>query len=180
MINFKAKYNSNGTIKRLNKKQNYDNIPAYFVELNVNSKKDLNALKKVADNWKGNIYATDVYERLKFYHYNNSNASALEERFFALTTQRNNFNKLNFKKILGVVEIFLPLGEDPEIEFLQTNPKFLKKNPKIKHIGKTIVDNIKKILKDETIALYSTYNAIPFYEKQGFKIIEDNLMKLIR
>ena len=41
MINFKAKYNSNSTIKRLNKKQKYDNIPAYFVELDVNSKKDL-------------------------------------------------------------------------------------------------------------------------------------------
>lgn len=178
MINFKANLNSIGIVKRLNKDNSYSDLPVSFVELDINSKRDLFAMKKVANNWMGNIYANDVYERFKVNQ--ERNLENQEERFFALTSQKENFDKLDYKRILGVAEIYLPLGEDAEIEFLQTNQSFLTECPSIKHIGKVIVDKIKNILANETIALYSTYDAIPFYQKQGFKIIEENLMKLVR
>lgn len=178
MINFKANLHSVGTIQKLDKSNHYTKQPAYFVELNTKSKKDLNALERIATSWKDNIYATDTYYRFKENFFKEQQEH--NERFFALTTQKNGFDKLDHHKILGVAEIYLPFDEDPEIEFLQTNPKFLKNKAKFKHIGKVIVDKIKKILANNTISLYSTYNAIPFYEKQGFRLIEDNLMKLIR
>ena len=178
MINFKANLHSIGTVQKLDKSNHYTKQQASFVELDTKSKKDLNALERVATSWKDNIYATDTYYRFKENFFKEQ--QEYNERFFALTTQKKGFDKLDHHKILGVAEIYLPIDEDPEIEFLQTNPKFLKKNPKIKHTGKVIIDKIKQILQNKTISLYSTYKAIPFYEKQGFKVIEENLMKLVR
>lgn len=179
MINFKASLNSTGTIQKIDKNNNFSNIPVAFVELDINSTKDLNVLKKVSKYWeKGDIYARDVYERFRANQ--EQKVENPDERFFALTRQSGDFEHLKYNQILGVAEIYLPIGEPPEIEFLQTRPKFLTKKTKIKHVGKVIVDKIKQILAGKTIELYSTYDAIPFYEKQGFKVIEGNLMKLIR
>ncbi len=181
MITFKANLSALTNIKQLTGEQTYKNIPAAFVELQIDSEDDLNALETIAYDWQdGDIYARDVYERFRI-NYEEQNPKT-NERFFALTTQSENFKNLNPYKILGVAELYKPSENISEIEFLQTSPAYLNniELPQIKHIGKAMIDCFKMIIKDKDISLYTTASAKSFYEKMGFKNIESNLMLLKR
>lgn len=181
MINFKGHLALKSKVQELQHENCYRNISACLVELDKNSEDDYKVLKDIAETWKvGDLYANDVYERFKSNFENKTRTP--EERFFVLTKQSKNFDKLNYTKILGVAELYKPEDSPLEIEFLQTNPKYIKTkvSPKIKHIGKAIVKGFLKIIKDKEIALFTTPNAKSFYEKLGFINIESNLMKLKR
>lgn len=177
MINFKGKLALPTEVQQLHLNDSYKRIPVSFVELNKTSKNDLEALSKAANLWRNNdIYAFDVYDRFRKIFY--EQIEAPEERFFVLTKQRINLDKLDSSKILGVAELYKPDDGPIEIEFLQTDPAYINtmELPKIKHVGMAIVEGFKKILKDKEIALFTTPTAKPFYEKLGFKNIESNLM----
>lgn len=181
MISFKGNLATTAVIQQLYNNSSYNSIPASFVELDTTSESDLEAIGKVAKEWReGDLYAADVYNRFKT-NYENQSISD-EERFFVLTKQRMNFDKLDYSKILGVAELYKPEDGPIEIEFLQTDPTYISTFdlPQIKHVGKAIIESIKQILNDKEIRLFTTPTAKSFYEKMGFKTIESNLMSLVR
>ena len=181
MISFKANLINNTNVKQLNHSGNYKNMPARIVELDIDSDLDLEALKKVKENWKnGDLFAEEIYNSFKQYHDKLSTNNA--EKFYALTSQYGGYNNLDGNKILGVAQIYKEAGNSLEIEFLQTNPQYKHgiENRRIKHIGKAITQSIKSIYKDNDITLFSTRAGKPFYKKLGFEIVEDTFMKLKR
>ena len=64
------------------------------------------------------------------------------------------------------------------MEFFQVNPKYKHGASKreYKHIGTGILNSLKELYKN-SIELSSTYEAAKFYEKQGFKITDNDLLK---
>ena len=125
MISFKANLITETKVKRLRRNEEYAIIPAYLVELDISSKNNLKALQRVSKNWEyGDLYAADIYNRFRIIQ---EDASQNEnERFFVLTRQNRNLGKLDFRKILGVAELYEPDETCSEIEFLQTNPKYCR------------------------------------------------------
>lgn len=170
MINFKGKLALSTEIQQLSQGNIYKQVPASFVELDITSKDDLIALRNIAQDWKNNDrFAAEIYNDFKYdFKYPTD-----EDRYFVLTKQDANHNKLDYSKALGVAKLYKSEDKPMLIDYLQTNPKYIntnsKKLPEMKHIGKTIVESLKKILNNREIWLYTDSEIVPFYEKLGFK-----------
>lgn len=180
MISFKANLTTQTSVKRLRNEKAYVDMPAYLVELDLFSKSNLKTLQKVSKSWEnGDLYAVDVCSRFQINQENPENNYG--ERFFVLTRQNSSWDNLDYRKILGVAELYEPSDDCTEIEFLQTNPKYLQKvKPKMKNIGKSIVEAFIEMVKGKEFSLFTTPTAKMFYEKLGFVNIESNLMRLKR
>ena len=180
MINFKANFITETSVKRLRNEKEYATVPAYLVELDISSRSNLKALQKLSKSWEnGDLYAADVC--LRFQANQEKPENNYGERFFVLTRQNRSWEKLDYRKILGVAELYEPSDTCTEIEFLQTNPKYLREiNPKMKNIGKSIVEAFIEMVKSKEFSLFTTPTAKMFYEKLGFVNVESNLMRLKR
>jgi hypothetical protein len=110
MISFKANLVNSINIKQLDKNGCYKDIPANFVELNIKSESDLNTLSKVKENWKQeDSFAKLIYN--SFYHYHNLRNKSKKGKFYALTSQQDDFKELDENKILGVTQIYKNTGK---------------------------------------------------------------------
>ena len=173
MISFHAHKISNVVIKRLNYKSDATDYNASFVELNTSSKEDLVALKKIGRTWeKGGSYAADIYDMFSYDYlcsetFNNT-------RYFALTTQKQDFENLDAYKILGVVSVSEKYKDRRIIQRLQVEPSNTHYSPikKFKGIGSSIVKTLQNMFKDRDLEVVpdSIKNEF-FYEKLGFKFI---------
>lgn len=154
-ISFQGHFINNTQIKELSNKK-YVPLDVAFVELEPHNKNDLNTLYEIKDEWNG------LFEYL-IYNY-------------ALTTQKDSFELMDYKKILGIVQ-FNKTDTTNEIEFIQTNPLYITKSRNFfskifqkktyKKIGSAMVNSLKN-LSDKSIKLYSIENAEEFYKKLGF------------
>lgn len=178
-ISFKAKFIKTSPVKKLSHGI-YKKIDASFVELNKN---DLKPLYETTSEW-NQLFSNAIYnnaqDKLKY----------CKTRFhlYALTTQKEGFETLQPKKVLGLVEY----QEGPrfdEINLLQINPKyknnerttkdkllgiFKKERNQYKNCGKSIIDSLKEMYKTKTINVDSATSSTGFYEKNGFKSIYEN------
>ena len=168
-INFQGHFITNTQIKELSNKK-YVPLDVAFVELEPHNKNDLNTLYEIKDEWNG------LFEYLIYNYAFESSIIKNNRQFYALTTQKNSFELMDYKKILGIVQ-FNKTDTTNEIEFIQTNPlyitksrnffqKFFKKKT-YKKIGSAMVNSLKN-LSDKSIKLYSIKNAEEFYKKLGF------------
>ena len=170
MITFKAQYIQPTTIKRRGLDGNFHDYKASIVELNADSENDLLALNKANCEW-GNC-KTILCDITRIFNFlNNKTRESQAERFFALTKQKENFEKLNEKDLLGVLQTRRNKDQTLEIENFQvapdTNYNAVVRN--YKNIGKSLIECIKEVFKNEKeILLEAEKSSIPFYEKQGF------------
>ena len=89
-----------------------------------------------------------------------------------MTTQSENFEKLESEKILGLSLFSETTKPENEINWLQTNPvyKYGSIEPrKYKGIGKAIIEYVKEHYRDKNIKVFAADDAINFYKKLGFK-----------
>ena len=148
---------------------------ASIVELSSKDKNDIEALGKTSKEWQKikSGYAPSIYyEMFKPRLYPDVNY----EKILALTTQNEDYNKLDYQKILGLAVYSDKTEPVNEISWLQTNPKtnFETKNKReYKELGKKLVDYMKEI-SDKPLYVQSSDKAIKFYEKQGFEAIDDS------
>ncbi len=178
-ISFKGSFINPTNIKKLDG-QHYNDFQASFVELNPKDASDLDMLNKIRTTWNGNF--NDII-------YNSAFCSSFCEdknkKFYALTSQQDSFDKLDYKKVLGVVEMN-KCEKTNRIEFLQVNPDYIsgkpkswlsklfsnksdsnKKLPFFKRVGAAILDSLKKHT-DKSLDLVSVDSATGFYKKNGF------------
>ena len=98
MITFQANYLNSASIKRINTyKPSIKKVA--FVEINPNNPSDVLALHKAAIKWDktgGEGFAYDICEAVN---------KGKPDRFFALTTQHDRFDNLNFKQILSLAPV---------------------------------------------------------------------------
>ena len=149
--------------------KNSEPVRTAVIELGHNDIKSVQSLANKWDSWLTNLMCAKFYEPEK-----HKNA-----RFFAISTQENNFQKVNPSKILAMFEV-----DDNKtkytMEYLDVHPKY-RKNPNIVNekrkgitkIGDACIKFIRErfATKKET-DLYAVDSAKPFYEKVGCKKVE--------
>ena len=154
-INFKAKYIDTAIIKKRNMFV-YKPISVNIVEFDRNNSTDIMACRKVISDF-GNMMKSDHPEGV---------------RFWGLTTQKDNFDKIDPNSFLGIMKFFNIGYDEMIISTLQTKPEtqysHFGTNREFKGVGKALIEKIKSMKGDKTIRLVPLLNVIPFYEKLGF------------
>ncbi|MBP3821327.1 hypothetical protein J6G99_06780 [bacterium] len=179
-ISFGALKKSNASVK-----YNYNNIYIPYntsiVELDKNDNKDFQSLYDLAHLWNEKYNGSFAYDILLEASKNKPNFDMFKEHYIALTTQENNFEKLDPEQILGV-SMITEYDNSSEINWLQVKPDTKcigNKNRKFKDIGKAIIDYIKSESSGRHIWLTSSIEAVDFYKKQHFKPRDGRFSKYI-
>ncbi len=166
VLTFKANYLNSATIQRINI---YKSCPkkVSFVEINPTESLDVLAANKIAAKWDktgDGTFAHDICRAIN---------RGEKSRFFALTTQQDTFEKLDYEKILSLAQVKTEKEDEYEefIEFLQVDPDNLSSSyyAEFSHIGTAMLDSLKKLFCKKCIGLNSVRSAIKFYLRNGFK-----------
>ena len=180
-INFKANFLKTAYIGKTTNNKSSCHSEVSIVELDTNNKNDVEALAKTACEWNkvASGYAFEIYnEALKFKLY----PDVVKEHYLALTLQNENYKNLDSNKILGLALFTEKNDINDELTWLQVNPNTnfenSKNGRKYKHIGKTLVDFVKCIA-DKPLYIQADDKAIKFYEKQGFRHLDDTKPSLM-
>ncbi len=145
--------------------KNGEQLRAAIIELD---KRDVKSVQKVTDKWDSHL--TDLM-CAKFYQPDNYKNA----RFFAVSTQDADYQKVNPSKVLALFEV----DDNKTVYTLQyldvhpkhrRNPNLIGKRKGISKIGEACIDFIRNrfATKKET-ELYAVESAKPFYEKTGCK-----------
>ncbi len=176
-MNFKAKYIQPTYVKKLDESGlKYIPEKLSFVKLDKNSFSDVSAITAVAKMWRSRLieevastlekFLTGVYRTLSYDAY-------------AITTQKKNFQKLDPKKIVCVIDASPELKDKRDIFVydFEVMPELQRgqKNAAYQKVGKGTIESLKCLC--DRITLKSLYSATGFYEANGFKLV--NKDKLI-
>lgn len=168
-VSFGAKLVSKQSIKKVaeNSYKAKDELVS-FVKINPKSSYDIKALREVAEKSKKCSFAEDIYNDTLDYFRKDSTSGNV----FALTTQKDNFSKLESDKILGLVEV-LPDGckkDSVFIDYILKIPTNVKTaTEEFGKVGTGMLNGLKEFYKDKKISLFSLESAVEFYLKNGFK-----------
>ena len=178
MINFQARYITSGFLKD----SEHNNKCVNFVELELDSNSDKKTLKKTNRNWikeyrklckkQNSETNTDAYLAESIYrNFKRARKTPNSKTFYAITTQNDNFEKLNHEDILGLTEITTHYVGKYEIENLQAKPNCTAsiQNKPYHKIGTSIIDCLKKALPYKEIQVSPIFDVSEFYEKNGFE-----------
>jgi hypothetical protein len=174
MISFGARYVDKGSVSKYdNNTCKYKPVDVNIVELEKNNKADLETLRNSNNSWKGGRFTK--YISKNFEDFSRDAKWQDNHRFYALTTQSDTFNKLDSDKILGYVEI-AERNDGIELKNLQGKPEnnFPKKSRQYKNVGKCVSDFLKKF--KQTIEAISDYPAEGFYVKEGYELVDSELL----
>lgn len=173
-ISFTAKYIKSACIQKIPFE---DGIPketkVSCIELDPENNADLDAAFNVAERWNTNEGYPDYIALSMKYP---PNEPGVQDRYYALTTQNNNFEIPDPEKIIAISQVNIKDNE-AHIEFLQAKPVKTNNHNEpfvYKKVGTAMLDLFKKLFFNKTILLYSRPTAIEFYLKNGF-ICEDEL-----
>ena len=149
-----------------------------MVELTRN---DISDLREVSKKWRSTLGLYIASDSRTF-------INSGSYHFYALTKQKNNFEKLVVDDVLGLAEI-KELDTFNRVLYIQTKPEYISRRygcslpdricnsfknvlispfRKFKHIGKGMLDSVKDIFPDKRIELTSVDEAVGFYKKQDF------------
>ena len=171
-INFRAKpINKSLFIKKydLNKNQ-YTDFQVAFVKLDKDNKNDIIAVDEATKHWNDGIFIKRIATASHW-------MKTVPIDIYALTSQSNNFDKLDYKQIIGFAEM-----RDDNMQkkykwlhYLEVKYDAIKvgsesKN-KYKYAGSTILSSLKKIYKNISLFSVRHPNIEKFYRQNGF--IED-------
>ncbi len=175
-LHFGAKFIKNVNIQKYNPKTHlYRDAKTSLVEFEPDNYSDMMAIISTVREWKGQMFAGAIAQRASYIADGILNKDI--NHIYLLTTQQSNLEKLKPGKILGMAHMSSGLGAS-ELKFFQVNPKLKHgaPRPEYKHIGTGILNSIKELYKSP-IELTSSYQAAKFYERQGFKITDKDILK---
>lgn len=169
--NFGARFISPATIKIKNDKGKWVDDTVSFIKLNTGRKADVKAIEDVKYHWDGQNLSGGVAEEVKIL--------GNKAEVFALTTQTDNFERVNPKDILGImstdktrkakgnIEIF-KIGSDPSIAYEQNH----RQRP-IKHVAKSMIQEFVRLLSKnknvDSVVTHAEPSGIKFWDRVGFK-----------
>ena len=158
-------------IKKYNKaSEKFADYPVNFVKLDADNKDDLEAVNKIVHKWNGAKYIRRIA----------TSAHWMKEKpieIYALTSQSQNFEKLQSNYILGLAEMREDRydSENTLLRYLQVRPGAMNVNQKhrinYKYIGSAILKSLKPIYDNISLFADSNENIEAFYKHNGF--IED-------
>lgn len=168
--NFGAQYIAPAKVKKHSSRRNrYHDQKVSFVELEADNPNDAAALDYINRKWASAKYVSRIKR-----DFDVKSEGILRNphlyKTYALTTQKNNFDKLRPWTILGITEV-KDYSDDLCIELLEVNPRYKNSNQKrkYKYVGTAILDTLKNLYsKEKDIVLNSADEAKVFYEKNDF------------
>ena len=173
---FGAKFINNVKIQQFDSNTgNFKPKRASFVKFDPKNKKDLFAIKNATKDWDGDLFgryiAQQAGEIAKRY------ASPYINHVYLLTSQLDDFEKLDKNEILGLAQMEID-NDNNHLNFLQVKPSstFLHTKRDYKKVGASIIESLKKLYK-RNISLISTTKAVNFYMNQGFELINEDMLK---
>lgn len=154
----------------------YKTQRASFVKFDPKNRRDLSAIKGATKGWDGDFFGR--YVALRAEQIAKKYLSPHINHVYLLTSQLDNFDKLDKNAILGIAEMQTADAEENVLSFLQVKPEstFIKGKRPYKKVGARILSSLKKIYK-EKITLISTTIATKFYENQGFVMLNEEMLK---
>lgn len=169
-INFTANLMSRTTIPQRISWRDYIDRGVSIVELDVNNPSDIEAMEQTKDKWlkKGAWFihhiCDDIVEPHNYYDIE-------KQHFYALTTQKADFNRLKSNDILGVMMFSETKNKANEITWLEVSPetnRALNRTREFKQVGTRLIDFVKSKFKEKDIYVHTAHNAKKFYKKNGF------------
>ena len=180
-VSFGARYIDEVKIRKVNGAQ-IDEYKASLVELDPKSEKDNFCIQDMIYYWGGfESYTSDIARNMGQVLCELNDVRMPIPRVFAITEQKDNYDKLRAEKILSIAETTDLKETVVNIDFLETHRDQASgaKNPKYIHLGTTMINCIKSMFKGKTLELYSTNDALGFYLKNGFELKSSNFNKCI-
>lgn len=162
-ISFKAQYVACAKIKN-KEKCPHQLEKVDIIELSSFDENDVETVDEFSKNWKQNI--SSAYYRVFVIP-----QPSLKTHYYALTLPQDTYYKSNPENILGICTISERANDVINIDFLQTNPKYMysnKKNQKYTNIGTAFINFLKEQYPTKKIRLLSTQEAMGFYLKNNF------------
>lgn len=147
---------------------NYIPHNAAFVEIEPNNNADIKALANINRYWaERDQYACDMYATAL--ELRSDKALQNNTRIFAVTEQKDKFEKLNDKKILGLAEVSTRKPKVFYISYIQVDPRnVFSISPEFKRVGTRILDSV-KLFANRILLSPSSKSIAKFYEENGFK-----------
>ena len=173
-INFKANYLNTTNIEKLSPTtKKFVPHEVSFVEINPRLKDDIKALKKMTKLWgEDSTFASPILYFAK---------TDPRKRTFFITEQKDSFEKIDPKKILGITQLGKEIAGECSIEYLETKPglQYSDKGREYKKIGSCILDGLKEIFQDKTLKVDYIFDRVEFYLHNGFDFRDEVLSDLI-
>lgn len=170
-VNFTANYVDSAYIKYRNKNNIKTDKQVAVVELDKNSEADREAIYSAACMWKNgkdSNYAWNILSAMERSQY----PWVEEEHYIAITTQKNNYDELDGKKILGVMMFSDHYEDKYEIDWLQVKPRCnysdSKNDRRYSQVGSAMIKYLKDNYKLKPIYVSPAVEAVEFYKKRGF------------
>lgn len=162
-ISFKAQYVACAKIKN-KEKCPHQLEKVDIIELTPSDDNDLETMYSVSKSWRQNI-SSALYQAFI------SSKPYLKEHYYALSLPQDTYYKSNSDNILGVCLISESDNDTINLDFLQTNPKYMYSNKgskKYKEIGTTLLNFLKEQYNFKKIRVISLEDAKEFYIKNNF------------
>lgn len=141
----------------------------YLVQINANSEHEVGAMAEAVKNWNPE---KEFAERIMFDTVFKRDMD--DRRFYILTQQKENLEKPDADKILGMVETSRVSGRTREVNYIQTHPEYVyqKGSTEYTGIGKAMMKSIQQQNKNRSLIAEIVSSAKGFYEKLGFRQID--------
>ena len=139
---------------------------ASFVEVEKNNISDINSLKRAVYSWLpydrfGKFICLCIDDKCKLGELNCN-------KVYALTSQQNEFDKLDNNKILGLVDI-IEVDDAAYMPYIQVDPHMLyPSEPEYKGIGTAMIECLKNFYNRISCEPIDEDSVIRFFEKNGF------------
>lgn len=182
MINFKAQYIQPVYIKKVKNNKYPQDQKVSFVKLDSSSFSDLEAVERVSEDWGGrDCFAYDIKSTMSKEFYLPLKRNISKKEFYALTTQSENFNRLDNKKLLGIMQVDQVDTKNCELDFIEVGPDNMYGSTQrtYKNIGTALIETLIARNPDKNITVNSIATARTFYEKLGFTKFENSLSRYI-
>lgn len=182
-LNFGARFINPANIKIKAPKGYWRNEQVSFIKFEPNKEADMEALNKVTTLWADKNLSGSIAEE--------ASIMGREAHVYGLTTQTDNFDKIDSGKVLGLmttgklprkageVEIF-KIGTHPDFAYEQNHRKRTRK-----HIASSLIENFKSLVKSKSkksevvVPTIDSENELKFLRRIGLEPKNTDFVKFI-
>ena len=157
------------TVMKLNNEdKNYRQEQVSMVEIDLDNKNDIKTLSNLSENWTNANLVTSLYSEAK--EMSEEDEYRLDYRFYAITSQNDDFENLDPEKILSVCEIETSEDDDSAfIEYIQSHPDSSSKiYPEYKRGASAMLDGLKYYYDNIRLYAIPTKDVLNFYKRNDF------------
>lgn len=182
--NFQASFvNTCKVGKYSTSEKKYNDTDVNFVKLNPLDKNDINTLDKIANSWDYDKFSTNIYNNANDIfkkHQSNSSLEFKNDFFYAVTSQKDNFENLDYRHVLGVCDGRIFPDNEIYVTHIQVNPDYIySRKPKYKGAGSAIINSLKNLYSTIELSTLKEKSVRNFYEKHGFVKVPQLVSRLI-